>query len=178
MDISDASNINDLVFITTAAIIVDVVVIFLVKYAGDKPRFGVNALNDWYSKFGVFAVGADVLSLIIGVVAARYIYSALFTSWNPLVFILIVVLFQLFHDVFFYLSTVIRLPRGENAMIDVFQDYAKENGAWILIADAAMMISTTLLAMGMKSVPTHYTLSSLFVTLYSLCYIIFTPLDI
>jgi uncharacterized protein YacL len=173
MDISDASNINDLIFITTAAIIVDVVVIFLVKYAGDKPRFGVNALNDWYNKFGIFAVGADVLSLIIGVVAARYIYSALFTSWNPLVFILIVVLFQLFHDVFFYLSTVRALPRGENAAIDVFQDYAKENGAWILVADAAMMISTTIGAMALKAMPSHYTFSGLFVTLYSLCYILF-----
>lgn len=173
MDISDASNINDLVFITTAAIIVDVVVIFLVKYAGERPSFGVKALNEWYDRFGIFAVGADVLSLIIGVVAARYIYSALFTVWNPFLFILIVVLFQFCHDVFFYLTTVIRLPRGENGMIDVFQDYAKENGAWILVADAAMMISTTLLAMAMKSVPTHYTTSSLLISLYSLCYILF-----
>lgn len=173
MDISDASNINDLLFIITAAIIVDVVVIFLVKYAGERPSFGVKALNEWYDRFGIFAVGADVLSLIIGVVAARYIYSALFSSWNPFLFILIVVLFQFCHDVFFYLSTIIRLPRGENAAIDVFQDYAKENGAWILLADAAMMVSTTLLAMAMKSVPTHYTTSSLLISLYSLCYILF-----
>jgi uncharacterized protein YacL len=173
MDISDASNINDLIFITTAAIIVDVVVIFLVKYAGDKPRFGVNALNDWYSRFGIFAVGADVLSLIIGVVAARYIYSSFFTSWNPLMFILIVVLFQAFHDVFFYLSTVTRLPRGENEMIDVFQDYANENGAWILVADAAMMISTAVGAMVLTALPLHVTPSSLLITLYSLCFIMF-----
>lgn len=173
MDISNANNTNDLLFITTAAIVVDVVVIFLVKYAGRSPTFGVKALNEWYSRFGVFAVGADVLSLIIGVVAARYIYSALFTSWNPFMFILIVVLFQLFHDLFFYLTTVIRLPRGENAMIDVFQDYAKENGAAILLSDAAMMIGTVVVAMGLKSLPTHVTTSTLIVTLYSLCYILF-----
>jgi len=174
MDISEVSNINDLLFITTAAIVVDVVVIFLVKYAGDKPRFGVKALNDWYSRFGIFAVGADVISLIIGVVAARYIYSALFKEWNMMLFLLIVVLFQACHDIFFYLSTIVRLPRGENDMIDVFQDYAKENGAWILVADAAMMVSTAVGAMALKAMPAHYTYSGLLVTLYSLCFIVFT----
>jgi len=174
MDISDVSNINDLLFITTAAIVVDVVVIFLVKYAGERPSFGVKVLNEWYDRFGIFAVGADVISLIIGVVAARYIYSAMFKEWNMMLFLLIVVLFQACHDIFFYISTIIRLPRGENGMIDVFQDYAKENGAWILVADAAMIVSTAVGAMALKAMPAHYTYSGLLVTLYSLCFIVFT----
>jgi hypothetical protein len=173
MDISHVSNIGDLLFITTAAIVVDVVVIFLVKYAGSKPTFGVEALNDWYTKFGIFAVGADVLSLMIGVLLAGYLYGLFFSSWNPLLFLVLVVLVQLAHDIFFYVSTIQNLPRGSNTMIDVFQDYAKENGAWILLADAAMVVSTAVLAMGLKSLPTHYTSTGLVITLYSLCYILF-----
>jgi hypothetical protein len=97
----------------------------------------------------------------------------MFKEWNIMLFLLIVVLFQACHDIFFYLSTIVRLPRGENGMIDVFQDYAKENGAWILVADAAMMISTAVGAMALKALPSHVTPSVLLVTLYSLCFIMF-----
>jgi len=173
MDISDVSNINDLLFITTAAIIVDIVVIFLVRYPGSKPLFGMRSINDWYDRFGITAVAADVLSLIIGVVAARYIYSFLFTKWNPLFFILVVVLFQICHDAFFYISTIRTLPRGENEMIDVFQDYVKENGSSISYVDSLMVISTALLAMGLKAVPTHVTFTTLFIGLYAGCFILF-----
>jgi|GEM_PF-1656458 len=177
MDISNTTESQDLVFIGTAAIFVELITLFLVKYAGSQPTVGTMALNDWYERFGVFAVGADVMSLMIGVVAARFLYTYFFKSvmnWSPLYFILCVVLFQLFHDLLFYFTTIKGLPRGYNEMIDVFQDYAKENGAKILVADALMVIGTALGAMYLKSAPLHFVLIGLLVLLYALCFILFT----
>jgi cell division protein FtsW (lipid II flippase) len=59
-------------------------------------------------------------------------------------------------------------------MIDVFQDYAKENGAKILVADALMLIATAGAAMYLKSVPLHFVLIGLLGILYALCFILFT----
>jgi hypothetical protein len=177
MDISNTTDSQDLVFIGTAAVFVELITLFLVKYAGSKPTVGTMALNDWYERFGIFAVGADVMSLMIGVVAARFLYTYFFKSvmdWSPLYFMLCVVLFQLFHDLFFYFTTIKGLPRGYNEMIDVFQDYAKENGAKILVADALMVIGTAGGAMYLKSVPLHFVFIGLLVLLYALCFILFT----
>jgi len=177
MDISNTTDSQDLVFIGTAAIFVELITLFLVKYAGSKPTVGTMALNDWYERFGIFAVGADVMSLMIGVVAARFLYTYFFKSvmdWSPLYFMLCVVIFQLFHDLFFYFTTIKGLPRGYNEMIDVFQNYAKENGAKILVADALMVIATAGGAMYLKSIPLHFVFIGLLVLLYALCFILFT----
>jgi hypothetical protein len=177
MDISNPTDSQDLVFIGTAAVFIEFIVLFLTKYAGPNPTVGTMALNDWYERFGIFAVAADILSAIIGIIGARFLYTYFFKSvmdWSPLYFILCVVLFQVFHDIFFYLTTIKTLPRGYNEMIDVFQDYANENGAKILVADAGIVIGTALGAMYLKSVPLHFVFISLVVVLYALCFILFT----
>ena len=160
-DISNYTNNNDWLYIIVAALVVDTFVIYRVKYTEDT-SFGVNALDDWYNRFGVLAFAADVLSLLIGIAAARYIFTGLKMKWSPAAFLLVVVLFQLAHDLFFYAAIITQMPRGKNEMIDVFQDYGKENGAKILVADAAMMIGTGLISMLLKSAPAHVTARSTF----------------
>lgn len=172
-DISNYTNNNDWLYIIVAALVVDTFVIYRVKYTEDT-SFGVNALDDWYNRFGVLAFAADVLSLLIGIAAARYIFTGLKMKWSPAAFLLVVVLFQLAHDLFFYAAIITQMPRGKNEMIDVFQDYGKENGAKILVADAAMMIGTGLISMLLKSAPAHVTVSTGLLTLYTACYIMYT----
>jgi len=172
-DISNYKNVDDWLYIIVAALVVDVFVIYRVKYTEDT-SFGVNALDDWYKRFGFLAFAADVLSLLIGVAAARYIFTALNMKWSVAAFLLVVVLFQLAHDLFFYAAIITQIPRGKNEMIDVFQDYGKENGAKILVADAAMMIGTGLISMLLKSAPAHVTVSTGLLTMYTACYILYT----
>jgi hypothetical protein len=174
MDIFDYKKTGDYLYIITAAIVVDLIVIFLARYPGQNPIFKVKALNDWYEKFGFLAAAADILSLIIGVTAARYLYSSFGLKNSLFFFVIVVVLFQLFHDVFFFLAVITQLPKGENKMIDVFGDYAKENGAKILISDALMMISTTVLAAFLKGLPAHVSASSMILSLYALCFALYT----
>ena len=173
LSISDATNYSDWLYLVPAGIMVDCVVMFMTKYPGTNPYFRVHALNDWYTRFGIVAVMSDVLSILIGIMIARYIYTYLnLNGWIS--FLAILIAFQLFHDIFFYLCVIRPLPAGHNQLIDVFKAYAQENGLKILGADALMILSTVGLGSFLKSLPQHYTIASLFLTLYSITYILYT----
>ena len=172
-NITNYKNTSDWFYLITAVLVVDFVVILLSKYPGNSPFINVNALDKWYNKFGIFAIGSDVLSILIIFAITRYIYTALDLT-NPLYFLVILVLSQLFHDVLFYLAIIVPLPTGHNEMIDVFKEYAIEMGAKILGADALMMISSAIIASVLKSSPDHVTSSVALLTAYSLCYIVYT----
>jgi len=171
--LTDSNSISDWFYIVPAATFIDFIVVVLVKYAGKDPFFKVKSLNDWYSKFGIFAVLSDITSLLIGIGASRFIYTFLKQN-NILSFFLILFVFQLFHDIFFYLAVIRPLPKGENEMIDVFKEYAEENGAKILGADYLMLFFSICLASYMSSLNKNYTISGFILTIYAFCYIVFT----
>lgn len=173
ISITDYKNVHDWFYLITATILVDVVALFLTKYPGKDPYFNVNSLDDWYTKFGITAVLSDVTSILIGLAATRYIYTALNLN-NPVFFILILVIFQLCHDVFFFLAVIRPIPKGENQLIDVFKAYAEENGKKILGADALLMLGSVAIAYALKSIPDHFTSTLLLITLYTLTYILYT----
>jgi len=171
-DVSNYKNSGDWLYLITGATVVDLFVIFMTKYPGPKPTFGVNALNDWYTKFGALAAASDILSALIGLFFARLIYAQLGGSvW---VFIAAILGFQLFHDILFYLAVILPLPKGENAMIDVFKAYAAENGYAILFADAAILLGSAGIGSVLKGLPEQYTVGTLLIALYSLCYVVYT----
>jgi hypothetical protein len=174
--ITDYKVVSDWFYIMTAAIIVDTITIinFKTKLVPNDGLFGIKALDDWYRRFGIFAVGADVLSLMIGIGFARYIYTSAGFKGSLSFFLLIVILFQFCHDLFFFLAVIAPMPRGQNEMIDVFKDYAAENGGKILGADALMMIGVALGSMVLKGLPAHINMMTLIITLYSLCFILYT----
>jgi hypothetical protein len=91
-----------------------------------------------------------------------------------MLFIACLIIFQLFHDVFFFTAIITPIKKGHNAMIDVFKSYAEENGAKILVADALMLVGSVLTADILKGLPDHFTVSTTLITLYALCYIIYT----
>lgn len=172
-NITNYNQTGDWFYIVIAAIVVDFVVIVMSKYAGPRPFFKVAALNDWYTRFGALAAASDITSALIGIAAARYIYTALALT-GAAAFVACIVGFQLFHDAFFYLAVIKPLPTGENQMIDVFKAYAAENGANILWADALILLSTAGLGSVLKGLPVHYTVSTAFVSIYAMTYILYT----
>ena len=172
-NITNYKHVGDWFYIVTATILVDFVTIALAKYPGKDPYFKVNALNDWYTKFGAVAVASDVASILIGIAVARYIYTSMGLT-NPLWFIPILLLFQLFHDLFFYVAVITPIPKGHNQMIDVFKAYGQENGQKILGADALLMLSSVLVASVLKSSPDHVTSATLLVSIYAITYILYT----
>jgi hypothetical protein len=172
-DITNYRMNGDWLFLTTAAMVVDYAVILMTRYPGPNPNFKVKALNEWYDRFGLVAAICDVGSALIGLGAARYIYTlAGFTG--ALMFIVCIVGFQLLHDALFYLLIIQPTAKGQNQMIDVFKAYAAENGAKILVADAAILLSSAGIASALKALPTHYTVSVAIVTMYAMTYIFYT----
>ena len=102
-----------------------------------------NTLKVWYRKFGLAAFLSDTLILVIGYLIAHFIYPFLFKEYNVLYFLGLVVAVQLAHDLLF--GFVVSRFKGRSEIIAVFKNYIKEVGPIILAADAAMVVSTTLL---------------------------------
>jgi hypothetical protein len=121
-----------------AALLTDLIVIALSFNVLKTP-----SLTLWYKKFGIGAVIADVLILVIGVLIAQAIYPYFFAKYNLLYFLGVVLLVQLTHDLIF--GFLVNRYQGSSPFINVFKQYIQEIGARILLVDAAMILSTVLL---------------------------------
>lgn len=168
-NISNFENTSDYLPIITAALIVDMIVLFRIVFG----YIEIPSLTEWYNKFGVFAVLADVLSIVIGVILARFVYSALFKDYSLLLFLVVTCIIQVSHDLLFaaFFNSV---PRYSSAILDVFKDYANEVGPTILLADAAMMVSTVLIASILARWNTNSNIILLVVALYILPYVLYS----
>lgn len=120
----------------TATAIVDFVVIVLSKFF---PL--TKALGTWYSKFGLVAIGSDILIIVLGIALAMLVAPGI-SGWN---LVGLSVGIQIVHDILFYLVVILGVPAGQNAIIDLFKQYAAE-GSWkIIVADAGMVAASVFL---------------------------------
>jgi hypothetical protein len=175
-DISNYKQVYDLVYIIIAVLIVDVAVIFLTKYS---PEMFGPVLNKWYDIFGLNAVIADILIIVIGFIIARYVYTEYIKKnyadgkWSPYKFVGTLVGVQLIHDLLFYYGVITQLPRGHNSMIDIFKDYSAA-GPIVIGGNAVLMTVSAGIAMLLKSQPAHIVASVGILTTYALPYILYT----
>ena len=101
MDLSDYKYFPQ---ILVAVLIVDPIVIFLVRFF---PGFWGSTINVWYDRFGLSAVIADVLVIVLGFMLAQYVYKNYLHDtygWNPLVFGGLLVCVQVLHDLLFFIT--------------------------------------------------------------------------
>lgn len=113
-----------------AALLTELVVIVLTIYV-----FKSKMLTQWYRQFGIGAVIADVLVLVLVVWLAYFLYQG-----NLFVTACIAVGIQLTHDMLF--GAFIQQYHGTSPIFNVFKGYMKEHGAYILVADAILVLST------------------------------------
>jgi len=168
-NISNFSNIGDYLPIITSALIVDMFILLRIVTGSLK----IKSLNKWYNKFGFLAVVADVLSIVIGIIIARFIYSLLFKQYSLIGFLLLTVVVQLVHDLSFA-KLFNSIPRNKSAILDVFKDYANEAGTKILVADGAMMVSTILLSSYLSTLGANLNIIILIVACYILPYFLYS----
>jgi hypothetical protein len=172
-NISSYEKVEDLHLILLAVLAVDTAVIFLTRYF---PEVLGCRLNEWYDRFGLMAVVADVGIIFLGFLIARWVYTRYFQQkygWSPIHFVILLVLVQLVHDIFFYLGVILPIPEGHNTMMDVFKAYSK-GGVRILGGDALLMVGSAVVAMSLKnqSAPTVVNVAAL--TVYALSYVLYT----
>lgn len=173
-DIGDFWSSSDMWYIVTAVLIIDVIGIFLFRY---YPMFFGSFLNIWYSKFGLIASISDIAIIVIGFIIARLVYTFFLEKkygWNPTLFIALLLVVQIIHDIFFYLFVILPIPEGRNDIIDLFKKYAKELGFTVYIGDAIMTVSSAAIAMALKDYGDSITSTSAVAAIYALTYILFT----
>jgi hypothetical protein len=176
-DIGDYHNMKDLLYIFLAVLAVDVLVIFMTRFF---PEVFGQSLNRWYDLFGLNAVIADVGIIFIGFLLARYLYTGYLKDkfaegkWSPMIFTGGLLGIQLLHDLAFYFGVIKQVPRGHNAMMDIFKDYAESGGAKILFGDALMCIASVAGSVILKQQPMHLVAAFGSLVAYALPYILYT----
>ena len=158
--------------ILVSVLIVDLIVIFLVRYF---PNFWGSTINIWYDKFGLSAVIADVLIIVLGFMLAQYIYkNYIKEEFNPYIFAALLVAVQVIHDLLFYFGVILPIPKGHNEMIDVFKTYAEKGGVKVVAADTAMMLGSAAIASFLAAAPKEATLFSGVLAAYAVPFILTT----
>jgi uncharacterized protein YacL len=160
-DISNFNNINDYLPLFNGALITELIMLFLFN----NKMFKSKTLKEWYTKFNLSAIIADVFILVIGFIIVRLIYSSIFSTFSILKFILLLVIVQTIHDILFYFL-VINIKRGSNKMIDTFKDYIKEHNASILFADSLLIISGGLFSSYIANYSLNYNIGLLIILIY------------
>ena len=167
-NIADFNNINDYLPLFNAVLITDLFVIFLLNIGVIKSQ----VLRQWYSKYNLSAVIADVLIILIGLIITRAIYYYVFDSFSILKFIILAVLVQITHDILFYVLFS-NIPRGVNKMIDTFKDYATDVSYKAILADSGMMIMSCLIAFYLVNKNTNTNIIVLISFVYLLPYLLY-----
>ena len=90
------------------------------------------------------------------------------------VFLALLLAVQLTHDLLFYKGVIQPIPAGHNGMIDVFKGYAVEGKGYVLVADAAMMVGSALIATALLELPVAATLFVGSLAVYAIPYILTT----
>jgi len=168
-NISNFTNVSDYLPILTAALIVDMAVMVMTIAGG----IHIKSLNKWYDRFGLAAVIGDVLIIVIGVIIARYLYPLFFKAYSLPVFLVLTVLVQFIHDIFFGIALSF-IPRKKSDIVDVFKDYAEESGLQILFADATMIFFTVIIAGYLATWSTNSNIITLIVAVYVLPYLLYS----
>ena len=140
--IHDFNNLSNYLHILNGSIAADLIILFILYYT---PYFNSKYLKQWYEKYRLSAVIADVLILVIGMIITRYIFKKLKWNWNLNKFLITILIVQIIHDYLFYLFFK-SVPLGKNKMLDVFKKYASEVGVNAILGDSFMIIISVLLA--------------------------------
>jgi hypothetical protein len=167
-NIANFSNTNDYLPLFNAVLITDLFVILLLNTNVIKSV----VLRQWYTKYNLSAVIADVLIILIGLIITRAIYYIIFDTFSLLKFTILAVTVQITHDILFYIFFT-NIPRGVNKMLDTFKDYANEVSYKAIFSDSCMMIMSCIIASYLVNKNTNINIIVLILFLYLLPYLLY-----
>jgi hypothetical protein len=152
-----------------AVLLTDICVILLSIFGFIRSK----TLKEWYSKYNLSAVIADVLIIMLVIIFAKFIYPFIFGNReNLFLFIGLTVVLQIIHDfAFYYLFSSV--PKGLNKMLDTFKEYARENGYRAVVSDSVMMVSSCLLYSYFSTFSLDTNIILLIVLMYLVPYLIY-----
>ncbi len=128
--------------IITANIYADLFIIF-VTFA--KIYINIKSLRDWYKKYRLSAMIADILIGVLYILLGRYLVYNSGLQVGLTAFAAICVFIQIIFDFLFYILFTI-IPKGSNDMLDFFKGYSKEVGASALLGDSFLVIMAVIIS--------------------------------
>jgi len=167
-DISKFNNVSDYLPILNGILFVETFTIFFTLHSFLRSK----KLTFWYQKFQLSAVLADVSIVFLVIILTRFLYPFFFSHFSLILFILLALFLQITHDILFY-KFFTWVPRGINAMLDVFKDYATEIKQKAIIGDSMIMIFSSLLASHFATYSFNANIINLIFTLYFIPYVLF-----
>jgi hypothetical protein len=170
-DISDYKNTSDWLPIIASVCLLEVYIIYR---AMSYKKTGV-LMYRWYSDFGYTAIIADIFIMLIGFILIRYVYKTFIYpkyNFNPLIFIIVLLIIQIIHDLCYYYLIVLQIPSGRNRLIDYMKEYGKEYKISAIRGDSIMFILTSLSAMILKGYPPHVSITILIISIYMYPYVL------
>lgn len=167
-DISKFNNVSDYLPILNGILFVEIVIIFFTL----RRVLPSKTLAFWYQKFQLSAVLSDVSIVFLVIILTRFLYPFFFSHFSLILFILLALFLQITHDILFY-KFFTWVPRGINAMLDVFKDYATEIRQKAIIGDSMIMIFSSLLASHFATYSFNTNIINLIFTLYFIPYVLF-----
>ena len=128
--------------IITANIYADLFIIF-VTFA--KIYINIKSLEEWYKKYRLSAMIADILIGVLYILLGRYLVYKSDLQVGLTAFAAICVFIQIIFDFLFYILFTI-IPKGSNDMLDFFKGYSKEVGAGALLGDSFLVITAVIIS--------------------------------
>jgi len=150
------------------ALITDMVVMLLFLFEIFKSKY----LVEWYRKFGLGAVLADVTIIMIGIIIAYFIYPFIFKKFHLLSFIFLAVCIQIIHDLLF--GYFISYSNSKSPILTIFKLYAREGKFNIILTDSLMIILTILIMTYLQKFSTNLKLFLLTLSLYILTFLLYS----
>ena len=145
MDSKPTTNFRDkfeYVPIITANIYAD---LFIIYVTFSRIYYKFVTLEDWYKKYRLMAMVADILIGVLYILLGRYLVYSLDLNIGLTVFALLCVVIQVIFDFLFYLLFTI-VPLGSNHMLDFFKSYAKEVGVNALFGDSVLVVLAVIIS--------------------------------
>jgi len=145
MDSKPTTNFRDkfeYVPIITANIYAD---LFIIYVTFSRIYYKFVTLEDWYKKYRLMAMVADILIGVLYILLGRYLVYSLDLNIGLTVFALLCVVIQVIFDFLFYLLFTI-VPLGTNHMLDFFKSYSKEVGVNALFGDSVLVVLAVIIS--------------------------------
>ena len=128
--------------IITANIYADLFIIFATF---SRVYYKILTLEDWYKKYRLSAMIADILIGVLYILLGRYLVYTLKLNVGLTAFAFLCVVIQVIFDFLFYVVFTL-VPFGTNNMLDFFKGYSKEVGAKALFGDSVLVILAVIIS--------------------------------
>jgi hypothetical protein len=170
-NISSSKDPSTYLALIAAAIVVETCL--LINYRA-FPNYWGNLINFVYTEFTLTVIIIDILALLICFSVSQQIYEFFYghRNWSPMLFIFILMSYQIYRNVFYFYLVPKFLSKGVNQLFDVQTSINTEQIVKVVIGDIIIAIALPILTGFIKTLYISYQFDIIICGIYMICYIL------